>query len=298
MTKLNPRHLFERISEDIPSSLHGNVIVTGSLAAAYKFQAALDGNAVNTKDADLVVHPAGEEKNCADMTRHLLQLGWKKTESCYPMQAAEPAADLRAIRLYPPKSTEYFVEFLNVPSTGQVAAKEWIPMQMDDGWYGLPSFRFLSVVAVKPNKSDYGIEYARASMMALANLLAHPAIGISEIESGTMRGRLRSGKDLGRVIALAFLTGRNETETWIDEWSEALHICFADLQYELATSLGDGLRELIKSQKPMADAHQTAAVGLLSGMNVTSENMQLTAERLLADVIEPVQAHFASSSGE
>ena len=54
MTRLNPNELFERLANDIPSSLHGNLIVAGSLAAAYEFKAQLEGQAISTKDIDVI----------------------------------------------------------------------------------------------------------------------------------------------------------------------------------------------------------------------------------------------------
>jgi hypothetical protein len=289
MTRLDPAELFDRIANDIPESLHSHLIVTGSLAAAYEFHAQLEGQAVNTKDADLVVHPAGEEKNCAEMTQNLLQLGWTPTEQCFPHADPEPIDDLCAIRLYPPNSSDYFIEFLNVPAIGQETAKKWIPLELADGWYGLPSFRYMGVVALGPLKSKAGIEYANPAMMALANLLAHPRVGDSRIESGTMEGVLRSAKDLGRVIALAHLAGRDETENWITPWISAIETCFPNNKRDLVSTLGEGLRDLIDDPAALEDAHKTTDIGLLSGMNVTPQNLTVTAERLIVDVIEPVR---------
>ena len=289
MTRLDPVELFGRIASDIPESLHSHLIVTGSLAAAYEYHAQLEGQAVNTKDADLVVHPAGEEQHCAEMTQNLLNLGWTRTEQCFPQPSSEPVDNLRAIRLYPPKSSDYFIEFLNVPAVGQEPAKKWIPLQLADGWYGLPSFRYMGVVALGPLKSRAGIEYANPAMMALANLLAHPAVGNSRIESGTMSGLLRSAKDLGRVIALAHLAGRDETENWVAPWISAIETCFPKSKARLISTLGDGLREMIGDPAALEDAHKTTDIGLLSGMNVTPQNLTVTAERLIVDVIEPVR---------
>ena len=150
---------------------------------AYHFQAALEGRAVNTKDADLVVHPAGNVTSCQQMASRLIALGWIRTEECYPRPNPDPPDDLRAIRLYPPGSHDYFLEFLNVPQRGQMEAKRWVKIQMDDGWYGLPSFRFLGVTALNRLKSIAGLEYASPAMMALANLLSHPEVGTARIES-------------------------------------------------------------------------------------------------------------------
>ena len=154
MKKLDPTALFERLAADIASHLHANLFVTGSLAAAYHFQAQLEGRAINTKDADLVVHPAGNITSCQQMARHLIDLGWIRTEDCHPRPTPEPADDLRAIRLYPPGPHDYFIEFLNLPQPGQNDAKRWIPMQMADGWYGLPSFRFLGVTFLESTQIE------------------------------------------------------------------------------------------------------------------------------------------------
>lgn len=226
MNKLDPNELFERIARDVPSELHQHLFVTGSLAAAYHYQSKLQGQAINTKDADLVVHPAGNVLSCREMSERLLKNHWRRTEECYPMKSAEPVDNLRAIRLFPPESNTYFIEFLNIPGEDQHDAKRWIPMELSDGWYGLPSFRFLGIASIDRIASHAGLEYANPSMMAFANLLSHPEVGTSRMESGTMRGLLRSAKDLGRVIALAHLAGREETETWSAPWLNAAKTCF------------------------------------------------------------------------
>ena len=289
MTRLDPVELFDRIAKDIPAALHSNIIVTGSLAAAYEFHTKLEGQAVNTKDADLIVHPAGEEQNCVEITHNLLELGWTRTDQCFPTPTPIPEDGLRAIRLYPPTSNDYFVEFLNVPEIGQESDKKWIPLELSDGWYGLPCFRFMGVVAIDPRESKSGLEYANPAMMVLANLLAHPAVGESRIESGTMKGLLRGAKDLGRIIALAHLAGRDETEEWVGPWINALETCFPNKFQELASTLGDGLREITVDNAAMDEAFKTTDIGLLSGMNVTVKNLQVIAERLMVDAIEPVR---------
>lgn len=115
MNRLNPQKLFERIATDVPQSLHRHLFVTGSLAAAYHYKSQLRGQAINTKDADLVIHPAGDTDSCRKMTDRLRESGWRNTGDCFPRDTAEPADELRAIRLLPPESNEYFVEFLNIP---------------------------------------------------------------------------------------------------------------------------------------------------------------------------------------
>lgn len=291
MNKLDPQALFERIAEDVHSELHKNLFVIGSLAAAYQFQAQLAGRAVTTKDADVVVHPAGNVKSCREMADQLFGCGWSRTAECFPRSTPTPQAELQALRLYPPASHDYFIEFLNLPKQGQREAKRWIPIELADGWYGLPSFRFLGLTALNRLTSDVGLEYASPAMMALANLLAHPLVGTERIQSGMMHGVLRSAKDLGRVLALARLAGRDETEKWSDLWVAGLRDRFPSEWQELALHAGDGLRELLDDAAALDEAHQTTDVGVLNGMGITTENLRVTGTRLMQDVIEPVADH-------
>ncbi|WLD13989.1 hypothetical protein [Planctellipticum variicoloris] len=289
MNQLDPQQLFVRIAQDIPQELRQHLFVTGSLAAAYHYKARLGGQGINTKDADLVVHPAGDTNSCGEMTTRLRGNGWQNTSECYPRQTAEPETDLRAIRLFPPGSREYFIEFLNIPQKDQGEAKLWIPIELNDGWYGLPSFRFLGIASMDRLTSDVGLEYARPSMMALANLLSHPEVGTVRIESGEMRGVLRSAKDLGRVIALARLEGRDGTAAWINEWRRAMEECFPAKQGELLSRLGSGLEELLSDENALKDAWKTTDVGLLNGLDVTAQMLKATGDRLLDDVIRPLR---------
>jgi hypothetical protein len=103
-----------------------------------------------------------------------------------------------------------------------------------------------------------------------------------------MRDLLRSAKDLGRVIALARLTGRDETEGWPGTWLEALKTCFPAGWGELAARAGDGLKELLADENALEDARRTTDVGLLRGMDLSAEMLKVTGERLLLDALEPL----------
>jgi hypothetical protein len=273
----------------VPEDLQQHLFVTGSLAAAYHYQAKLQGQAINTKDADLVVHPAGHVMSCREIAGKLLEIGWRRTDECYPMPSPEPTDDLRAIRLFPPERNAYYIEFLNIPEKDQSEAMRWIPLELPDGWYGLPSFRFLGIVSIDRIASHVGLEYARPPMMALNNLLSHPEVGAKRIESGSMRGLLRSAKDLGRVIALAHLSGREETESWRDCWLNAAKACFPERWKELFVSLGSGLEELLQDENALEEARRTTDVGILNGMNVSAEQLQAIGERLIVDVCEALR---------
>ena len=290
MSKLNPKSLFKRIARDVPTNLHPHLFVTGSLAAAYHFAAVLEGRGINTKDVDLVVHPAGEVASCAQMAQQLLAGGWRPVKDCTPQTTPELADTLRAIRLLPPDSQDYFIEFLGLPLPEQGSPKQWMPVRLPDGWYGLPCFKFMGLTAVGRLRSHVGLEYAEPALMALSNLLAHPCIGPERMASaGPMKGLLRSAKDLGRVLALARLAGREETETWLALWQAGLTQCFPATWQVQAAKAGDGLRELLSNAAVLEEARQTTEIGLLNGKGVSVEMLQATGERFLQDVVVPLE---------
>lgn len=289
MTFLDPELLFDRIASDIPRELQRHLFIVGSLAAARHYQAQLRGRGINTKDADLMIHPAGDTMSCRQMAMRLLQEGWKRIEGCHGRPTPVPADTLRAIRLSPPDSVHYFIEFLNIPAIEQAENKLWIPVELPDGWYALPSFRFMGLLAIDRRTSQAGLEYADPAMMALTNLLSHPRLGAARIESGEMQGLLRSAKDLGRVMALARLEGLTEIKNWGGRWLPALQHCFPQSWKGLLAQVGTGLEELLHDDNAMGEAHQTTEFGLLSGLGVSVEMLRATGERLLQDVIRPLR---------
>ena len=290
MTRLDPEPLFARLVDALPADVQDHVFVVGSLAVAYHFRVELQRQGVNTKDADLVVHPAGDTVSCAAMAERLLDLEWRRHPDCYPSSSPEPRDGLRAIRLYPPDSMDYFVEFLNLPEVGQVETKKWIPVEVQDGWYGLPTFKFQGLSARGRLRSEPGLEYASPAMMALPNLLSHPIVR-PERMSLLIGGReiLRSAKDLGRVLVLAHLSSRDDVEAWLEPWREGLEACFPHDWRELAQGAGRGLRELLAQDAVLDDALRTCEVGLLRGRGVTLDNLRATGERILVDIIEPLE---------
>lgn len=290
MIRLDPRAIFRMLARDIPASLRRHVYVVGSLAAAYHHRASLYRRAVNTKDADVIVHPAGAVRSVAQMARRLLESGWARTDQCFPQPAARPAARLRTMRLHPAGSTAYFLELLGLPPRTQPGPVVWTPVRLADGWYGVPCFRFLALTAGDRLRSAEGIDYAHPAMMALANLLAHPNVGVQRM-SGWIGGRpiLRAAKDLGRMLALAWLGGREETQGWPRLWRAGLRRCFPAQWRALARRPGHGLRELLDDPVALEEAWFTTNVGLLSGKGVTPENLRVVGEELLADAMEPLR---------
>ncbi len=200
------------VAAHIPVELRPNILVVGSLAAAHHFRDELADHSVNTKDADVVVQPAGSLPESVAIAERLLASGWRKHEKCFAIN--EPSDAVRAVRLYPPDSDTYIVELLGLPDADQTETRRWVPMQLGDGWYGLPCFRFMRVLAVGQHQSEQGLRYAAPAQMALSNLLHHPAVG-EETMSGAIGDRIirRSVKDLARVVGLAWL-GPNHVDDW------------------------------------------------------------------------------------
>jgi hypothetical protein len=64
----------------------------------------------------------------------------------------------------------------------------WIPFQLSDGWYCLPSFRYLGLTGRDWKQAENGLHYAAPEMLALANLLAHPKVGTKKM-SGQIGNR-------------------------------------------------------------------------------------------------------------
>lgn len=286
--RLDPKLIFDLIASHLPPDLRPHILVVGSLAAAYHFRDVLEFGSVTTKDADVVIQPAGAIAECVAIAKRLLDLQWHlRIEKFRPCPS--PDGDLPAIRLSPPDSNAYFIELLGFPDPGQVELKTWIPVELEDGWYGLPSFRFLGLTAHAPLRTQKQLTYAAPSMMALANLLSHSVLGTDRM-SEPIGGRslLRSAKDLGRVLALARLSSRAEVETWPTQWASALRATFPTEYPELARRAGDGLRELLRTGAALEQARHAVDVGLLAGFRITTEQLQRIGQQLLVDAIDPL----------
>lgn len=291
--RLQPALLFDMIARVLPGELKPRILVVGSLAAAYRFRDQIHHDGITTKDADCVIHPAGAVDECRQIAEQLLAVGWRRTDKCHPQERAEPRDALRTIRLYPPGTDAFFLEMLAFPDAGQREAVTWIPFRLSDGWYGLPSFRFLGLAEHGWLETENGLHYAAPEMMALANLLAHPRLGTATM-SEPIGGRvlLRSAKDLGRVLALAWLTGRDDTDAWTQRWETALRERFDAEAGTLAGIADRGLRELLDDGDALDQARHAVDVGLLAGKAITVDQLRVSGQRLLADVLVPLAARF------
>ena len=101
----------------MPASCRRNIVVIGSLAAAYHLGKDEDVP-VRTKDIDCILVPRIEAvrtgKAVADA---LLAAGWRRRTDgphAAPGTALTPDADLPVVRLHPPGSTDWFIEILTL----------------------------------------------------------------------------------------------------------------------------------------------------------------------------------------
>jgi hypothetical protein len=129
-------------------------------------------------------------------------------------------------------------------------------------------------------------------MMALANMLHHPAIRVELISGTTWK---RANKDLGRVLALTYLTVERDRKTGGDEFERWPNVMWAALQSkfpaasaELARQAARGVHALLASPEDFDQALAIANVGLLASMDVNQDAFAATGRRLIAEVMEPL----------
>jgi hypothetical protein len=293
---IDPKVLFDLIAHHLPAELHPHVLVAGSLAAAYHHRERLIGGVINTKDADVVIQPTGAIAECERIAKLLLAKGWRRTDACFarptptPTDRSSPDEWLRAIRLFPKDSNAYFLELLSFPAPDQIEIRRWVPCRLDDGWYGLPCFRYMGLTATDRRLSDTGISYASPALMALANLLSHPTLRPELVILKPEEGRtiMRSAKDLGRVLALAWLAPTDELRQWVDVWRLALRDRFPSDHDALARRAGDGLRALLSDPDALDQARHSVDTGLLRGHGIDAARLRVVGEQVIAFALDPL----------
>lgn len=187
------------------------------------------------------------------VTENLVKAQWVQRDSekwNVPGRPEDPPDKLPLVRLRPSKETEWFLELLGAPdnaSRGDMQMRKFHRVSTSIGDFAICSFSFLALAECDPVVTQFGVRIARPEMMALANLLHHERIGPELIANTDLK---RSNKDLGRVLALAYLanarTLRDGTE--LDEWAHrmwsALETKFKPHAKQLAMRAGSGIRRV------------------------------------------------------
>ena len=294
MTLLSPRAVLARVAGQVPEECRANIIVVGSLAAAYQLLGERGGGLVRTKDIDCLLVPRVEAVRVAtSVADALLAAGWRlraEGQHGQPGTSATLDDDLPVIRLNPPDATDWYIELLSVLEAGDPRDRTFDRVVLrDGGHYAVASFRHLDVVVHQPIETPEGIRCARLSMLALSNLLRNPTIRPARMLAGTEPGPRRSNKDLGRVLSIARLLGRDGVEQWPAAWLDALRRYYTDQWPQLAARVGDGIRALLASEGDLREALELSRLGLLAQAPMTPDAFRVVAERLLVDAVEPLE---------
>lgn len=298
MKPVAPAVVLGEIASAVPDDCREYIIVIGSLAVGYHFFGSDAAMMVRTKDADCLLSPRIHAVAAGiRIAERLLASGWRfRGDERWPEpgSASTPDDVLPAVRLDPPTTTDWFIELLAVPESFHREGLQRTRISTAAGDFALCSFRFLGVAGFEPTSTPLGIRVGDPVMMALANLLEHPFIR-PETMSALIEGRAikRSNKDLGRVLAIAWLSMDQDEDRmlgWPDRWLRALQHLFPDDWRDLGSHCGDGLRALLDSPNDLDEAWHTCQHGLLAYRASTAAQLRIAGRRLLQDGVEPTES--------
>ncbi len=297
---LKPSEVLAQLAHALPEQVRGNVIIIGSIAAAYNFFSGDGAASLRTKDVDVLFSPYAVAVDAAvQVTEWMLAANWTQREDAKFGKGGRPEDkldDLPVVRLQPPAGedapAQWFLELLSAPpeyvSGGEPKTNQRVHTSAGD--FTIPSFAYLALAEWRPIATRCAVLIARPEMMALTNMLHHPVIGEALINGTAWK---RSNKDLGRVLALAYLTlerdrqaGTDEFDHWADGMWDALRAKFGNDARKLAMGAGSGIDALLASRDNLAQALRIANLGLLASLDVDMEAITATGRRFQVEVLE------------
>lgn len=302
---LNPSDVIAQVAGALPEQVRSSVIICGSLAAAYNFFSGDGAASLRTKDVDLLFSPHAVAVDAAvEVTEQLMAARWTQRADARFGTGGRPEDkldDLPVVRLRPPagegEPLQWYLELLAAPPKYEAGSDDKTNQRVHTsaGDFTIPSFTYLALAEWRPIPTQHGVLIARPEMMALANMLHHPTI-----RSDVMRdtpGWKRSNKDLGRVLAMAYLTiardRREETEEF-DDWAgrmwDALREKFGADAGRLAMGAGSGIDALLASRDDLTQALRIANLGLLASLEVDMAAFEATGRRFQAELHEHLVA--------
>ena len=295
----SPHETLRQLAAALPKDVRDDVIIVGSLAAAARFVSPDDHEPVRTKHIDCLLSPHLRAQASGRKTAEaLLKNGWRirqGTDWSQPGTESDPTDKLPVVRLVPPGEEQWFLELLSSPETGQQTGRQFQRLETEFGQLALCSFRFLALAELDPLLTVSGLKIARPEMMALANLLHHPRLG-TDTMSGLIEGRQirRSSKDLGRVLALAFLAEREDDElidSWPESWATALETAFPEQAGPWLADIGGGLEQMLQAvhAEYLEEAHHTCTSGLLARYRLSLDAFAALGRRVMGELIEPAR---------
>lgn len=202
------------------------------------------------------------------------------------------------VRRRPPDeaTSPWFLKLLSAPPAFEPGApsKKLRRVETSIGHFAICSFDFLELAKSQPLDRVHGVRIARPEVIALVYLLHRPEITDTLIAGTDYR---RSNKDLGRVLALAYLMVQRdrrddtkEFDAWAGRMWSALQDKFGGLAAQLTAQAGAGLRAVLESPAELDQALRIANFGLLASLDMSVEAFRATGARVLANVIEELEA--------
>lgn len=300
---LNANVVLHKLAQALPKQHHESIIIVGSLSAAAQLIKDADTE-LRTKDIDGMLAPNATAVIAAkEIATALIEGGWEPRADTdrfkLPADSTTPLDKLPVVRLKPPGEgkDEWFLELLGAPPTlapdAQGKTRYSQRVETSTSHFEIPSFAYLGVTQYLPVRHESGLQLASIATMALSNLLHHPQIEDKRM-SAPIEGRMikRANKDLGRVVAMAFISDQfdeNAIESWPATWKQALDQLEApEVTRAKLGEINSGMQALLESHEDQDEALHSVNNGLLSSRPLNMRQFQIAIQRYLQLTRRPV----------